>query len=291
MKLTADSRRSLRPSSPEPAIAVTTRARTPTIRSVALPAEHGGWGLTLEPAVLGVLLAPSLAGVLLGVAALLAFLARTPLRLLLRRLRAERPAPTPVSDDRARLARRVALLELVAMGVALLAVVALTQDASWMWPLVIAGPLFAIAFWFDLRAASRHLAAEIVGSLAVAAVAPMATLAGGGAMTLALGAWLILGARVFSSIPHVRAQVQRIHGRVAPSGPTRNGDLAALAIAAAAVLLEPAMLWGGVAVVGLVLVQRVTLARPPRPARVLGARQMVLGFTVVGFTAVGTWLA
>jgi hypothetical protein len=258
---------------------------------VALPAEHGGWGLTLEPALLGVLLAPSLAGILLGVAALLAFLARTPLRLLLRRLRAGRPAPTAASEVRARLARRVALMELVAMGVALLAAMALTQSVSWMWPLVIAGPMFATALWFDLRSASRHLAAEIGGSLAVAAVAPMATLAGEGEVTIAIGAWLILGARVISSIPHVRAQVQRIHGREAPSGPTRNGDLAALATASAAVLLEPAMLGGGVAVVGLVLVQRITLARPPRPAKVLGARQMMLGFTLVGLTVVGTWLA
>ena len=42
--------------------------------------------------------------------------------------------------------------------------------------------------------------------------------------------------------------------------------------------------------VGLVVIQRVTLVRPPRPARVLGVRQMVLGFGVVAATAAGTWL-
>ena len=41
---------------------MTTSDRRPTLRSVAMPAEHGGWGLTLEPGILGVLLAPSLAG-------------------------------------------------------------------------------------------------------------------------------------------------------------------------------------------------------------------------------------
>lgn len=46
--------------------------RRPSLRSVAIPAEHGGWGLTLEPGILGVLVAPDLAGVLLGLAALLA---------------------------------------------------------------------------------------------------------------------------------------------------------------------------------------------------------------------------
>jgi hypothetical protein len=253
---------------------------------VALPIEHGGWGLTLEPAVLGVLLAPSLAGVLLGTAALLAFLSRTPLRFLLRRSR----APKTAAGERVRLARRVAVLELVAMGVALLGAFTLAQDASWMWPLVIAGPMFAMALWFDLRSASRQLMPEIVGSLAVAAVAPMATLAGGGAVTLAVGAWLILGARVVSSIPHVRAQVQRVHGRQAPPGPALTGDLAAVAMAAAAVLLAPAVVLGGLAVIGLVVIQRMTLARPPRPAKIVGVRQMALGFMVVAATAIGAWL-
>jgi len=265
---------------------VSTRPRTTSLRSVALPIEHGGWGLTLEPAVLGVLLAPSLAGVLLGTAALLAFLSRTPLRFLLRRSR----APKTAAGERVRLARRVAVLELVAMGVALLGALTLAQDASWMWPLVIAGPMFAMALWFDLRSASRQLMPEIVGSLAVAAVAPMATLAGGGAVTLAVGAWLILGARVVSSIPHVRAQVQRVHGRQAPPGPALTGDLAAVAMAAAAVLLAPAVVLGGLAVIGLVVIQRMTLARPPRPAKIVGVRQMALGFMVVAATAIGAWL-
>ena len=57
--------------------------RDVSLRSVALPREHGGWSLTLEPAVLGLIVAPSLAGVALALAALLAFLARTPAELYL----------------------------------------------------------------------------------------------------------------------------------------------------------------------------------------------------------------
>ena len=40
-----------------------------------MPAEHGGWGLTLEPVLAGLLISPSVQGVLLGVAAVLTFLA------------------------------------------------------------------------------------------------------------------------------------------------------------------------------------------------------------------------
>ena len=57
------------------------RAARPVWRTVAIPSEHGGWGLTLEPALLGLLVAWSGAGVCLALAALVGFLARTPLKL------------------------------------------------------------------------------------------------------------------------------------------------------------------------------------------------------------------
>jgi hypothetical protein len=261
------------------------------MRSVALPTEHGGWGLTLEPGILGVLLAPSAAGVLLAGAAMLAFLVRTPLRLVLRhQLRPGERTSTELGSARRQLASQVAIVELLAIGFALAGTALVAEDPNWMWPLVVAMPMFAIAFLFDLRASSRHLVPEIVGSVAVAAVAAMGTLAGGGSGAMALGAWLILSARVLSSIPHVRAQVRRIHGREAPPWAGIIGDLAALGTAAVAVVLEPSLLVGAIAIGGLVVVQRITLARPPRPAKILGVRQMALGFAVVGATAIGAWL-
>ena len=257
-----------------------------------MPAEHGGWGLTLEPGILGVLLAPSIAGVLLGVAALLAFLLRTPARLiLLRRLRSGERMPTEAAQARQRLAMQVALVELLAIGLALAGAAVLAEDPDWIWPLVLAMPMFVIATFFDLRSESRHLVPQIVGSVAVAAVAAMGTLAGGGSGALAIGAWLILSARVFSSIPHVRDQIRRIHRRDVVPRSGVIGDLAAIWTAAMAVLLESSLALGAAAIVGLVVVQRVTLAQPPRPARALGVRQMILGFSVVGVTTAGVWLS
>lgn len=46
----------------------------PLWRSVAVPSEHGGWGLTFEPVLLGLIVAPSWAGVAIGVAAIVAIL-------------------------------------------------------------------------------------------------------------------------------------------------------------------------------------------------------------------------
>jgi hypothetical protein len=51
-------------------------------KAVALPTEHGGWGLLGEPVVLGLVLAPSASGACLGLAALAGFLSRHPLRLV-----------------------------------------------------------------------------------------------------------------------------------------------------------------------------------------------------------------
>src|SRR5690606_32178120 len=62
-------------------------------RTVALPAEHGGWGFTSEPVLLGLLVARSPAGAWLGVAAFGAFLARHPLKLVLGVLRRSKRFP------------------------------------------------------------------------------------------------------------------------------------------------------------------------------------------------------
>src|SRR6478736_3133505 len=75
-------------------------------RAVVIPSEHGGWGLTAEPALLGLLVAPSIAGGALAVAAFLAFLLRTPLKVVLVDRRRHREL------ERDRLARRVVVLEL-----------------------------------------------------------------------------------------------------------------------------------------------------------------------------------
>src|SRR3990170_8834085 len=78
------------PVKPHTPVAPTPAARKATavpvdvrMRLVALPAEHGGWGLLLEPIALGLALAPTAAGALLGLAAIGAFLARHPLKIAL----------------------------------------------------------------------------------------------------------------------------------------------------------------------------------------------------------------
>ena len=70
------------------------------IRPIALPVEHGGWGLLFEPIVLGLLLAPSLAGLFLSVGAMGAFLARHPFKLAVGDWRRGRRIPRTALAER-----------------------------------------------------------------------------------------------------------------------------------------------------------------------------------------------
>ena len=62
------------------------------LRVLALPPEHGCWGLLLEPIVIGLVAAPSRAGALIALAATGVFLSRQPLKVLLNDVAAGRRA-------------------------------------------------------------------------------------------------------------------------------------------------------------------------------------------------------
>src|SRR5690606_22748321 len=144
----------------------------PAWRAVALPDEHGGWGLSAEPALLGLLVAPSWAGGALAAGAVLAFLARTPLKLVLVDRWRGRWLP------RTRLAARVAAAELALLAALGAAALALAGPA-WLVPVAAAAPLVAVELWFDMRSRGRRLTPELCGAIGVSAVAAAVALAGG----------------------------------------------------------------------------------------------------------------
>lgn len=256
----------------------------PTWVGVAVPTEHGGWGLTAEPVLLGLLLRPSGAGVLLGLAALVAFVLRSPLKVVLVDLFRRRWLP------RSRVALAIAGLEaavLIALAVGAWA----WADGSWLWPLLIAAPLVVLELWFDMRSRGRRLVPELAGAVGIGAVAAAVVLAGGGPTGLAVGAWAVLAGRAVTSIPFVRVQITRLR---TGAGSVVQSDIAqavGVALAAAAVVGDRALLAGAAAVAAIAVVQGVAVRRPPVPAKVLGLRQMALGLGLVVVTAVGVWVA
>ncbi len=261
-------------------------ARRSGLRAVAVPSEHGGWGLVAEPGLLGLIIAFSGAGGALAVAAVVAFLARTPLKLVLVDRRRARSLP------RTALATRVAAIELTALTVLVVAAVRLSSAPFW-WPAVAAAPLVGAQLWFDGRSRSRRLLPELAGAIGVCAVAAMIVLAAGGSSRLAGAAWVVLAARALTSIPHVKDQVLRLHGHATSPARARAllaADVSSLALAAAAVALDRRLLAGAVAVLAVHGVQRVTDRGPlPRPV-VLGIRQSLMGLGVVLAAGIGAHL-
>ncbi|MEZ5374684.1 MAG: YwiC-like family protein [Microthrixaceae bacterium] len=267
-----------------PGPATSAPLRRSQLRAVALPSEHGGWGLTLEPVLLGLIVAHSVAALALGLATVLAFLARTPLKLAAVDARRGR------SLERTRLARRVAALELAALAV-LVAVAFATATPGFWWPILGIAPLMAVELSYDVRSRSRRLVPELAGAIGIAGMAAMMALAGGRSAALALALWAILAARAIAAIPTIRDQVMRLHGR--PSSPTLPwvGDATALLVAVVAAVAEPLVTAGAVAVGAAILVQRALIAWAPTDrAVVLGIRQTVMGLAVVVATALGVLL-
>ena len=256
------------------------RTRNP-IRAVAMPSEHGGWGLTIEPGLLGLLVAPSLAGACLAAAALVLFVLRTPLELALVDRRRHRRLP------RTRLAERVAAAETALLAV-LVAVAAITaHDGRWWIPAVVAAPLVAVELAYDIRSRRRRLVPELTGAVAIAAVVAAVVIAGDGDPRLAAGLWLILAARVTTSIPHVRAQIDRLHSRDWQPGIILASDLAAVVVAGVAVVLDGRIIVGAAVLIAVVVVQQVRRRRPVAPVKIIGISQMALGFAVVAASAIG----
>jgi hypothetical protein len=250
------------------------------LRTVALPTEHGGWGFTLEPVLLGLLAAWSPAGLLIGVAALGLFLAHRPARLVLGDLRARRRA------DRTGVAVAFAAGYGLGAAVALGAAFVVSEHPFWP-PLVAAVPLLVIQALYEASRRTRDPVREVLGPAALGSVATAIGLAGGMAATLAYGLWLVLAARVLVSVPYVRVQVRRLRDRPAAPVPTfvvQAATLAGAAAAAAAGWIP----WSAMASLAILTVVEVaTLRFPPPRVTVLGAGQVAAGLFVVLGTALG----
>jgi hypothetical protein len=249
---------------------------------VALPVEHGGWGLLVEPVVLGLVLAPSRAGVCLAAAALAAFLVRHPLRLaLMDRRRGVRYPRTAVAWG---LALGYAVLALVFLLPARL----LSRDAFWV-PLALAVPTALVALVYDARGRGREALPEAAGAVALGSSVTAIALAGGLAVGPAYGAWGLLALRAVPAVLYVRARLRLDRGR--PAGRALALGSHGLALGAGVILalagLGP---WLGVVALALLLVRAgygLSDRRPPLRPKQLGFRELGWGASTLALLALG----
>ncbi|MDQ3917054.1 MAG: YwiC-like family protein, partial [Acidobacteriota bacterium] len=197
------------------------------LKTIALPFEHGGWGISLEPVLLGLLAAPSPAGLWLALATMGAFLARHPLKIVAGDRRRGR------QFARTTLARRFVLLY-GAVALAGFALSVLTAPGYlFLWPLALAAPLASAQLFYDAAGRSRSLLPEVAGSTGMASVAAAVGIAGGLSLPVAFGLWAVLAARVVPTILYVRARLSELHGKEAARRPALLAHALALAFVAA----------------------------------------------------------
>lgn len=244
-------------------------ARTVSLRPLALPAEHGGWGFLFEPMLLGLLVAPSWSGALIGTAALFGFLARHPLKLALQ------DAVRGRSYPRTPYCRALAAAYLLGGAVSLTAAV-MTSGARVLIPLGLVVPLALTQVLYDAHRRERELLPELSGAAAMASIAAAVAIAGGMRIVPAFGLAGIIVARTLPSILYVRAMLGRMLAWPAIALHVTAIPAVALyarpyAIAAMVVLLLRAM-WG--------------LSHEAPRAQTIGWREIVFGALTVALAAI-----
>jgi hypothetical protein len=249
-------------------------------RSIALPTEHGGWGFTLEPTLLGLLVAPTWAGFGLAAATAAVFLARRPVKLVSTDLVRKRRLP------RTRIALSFALgYGVLAAAGMILAVLA--ADGPFWWPLIVAIPFAAISLRADAQSRNRALLPELAGGIAMGSAAAAIAMAAAWDWAPAFGLWLVLAARSYAAIIFARAQVRRAKDQPHDRSGVMAAQVAAILVVSLAAALAIVPLLSALAIFLLGAGAFYSLARPPVPAKTVGWTQMLFGLMVVALTAIG----
>lgn len=253
-----------------------------TIRSVALPAEHGGWSFWLEPVLLAMLVAPSGTGIALVILSLASFLIRQPLKIAWIDLRKKKLyARTRVGVG------FVGLYGLIA-GLAFLASLA-GGGLPVIAPLIPAYIVALLQVWlFDIRGNSRHWMPEVLGASVMSVFAVSIALAGGWAIENALMLSLIIIARAIPTIFYVRARLRQIKsGDTRPQTAIILHIITPIMIAVLAVMGYVPML---TVLALLILTGRAVyfLYRGTIfPAKILGIQEVIFGLLLVIMTFIG----
>jgi hypothetical protein len=243
---------------------------------LALPVEHGGWSMLLEPIVLALLVAPSVAGSLIAAAALLAFLARHPLKLFVQDVRRRK------QFARTRICAWLALAYAGASAMALFPAVTMSGSRV-LLPLAAGALLALIQFALDLRQRGRSFVAEICGACATATTAAAIAVASHRSWEVALTLALLAASLTLPAILFVRAILR--HERR-----TTTMVLHGAAVIGAAILwqrgLTPAV---AIAVMAMLLLRAAIglQAKAIPAAKTIGIREAIAGAAAVLIIAAG----
>lgn len=253
-------------------------------RSVAIPAEHGGWGMLFSPILLGLLVVPSAAGLFLALTVIAAFLARTPLKIIWKdRQRGRRYART---------ATAIKILGVYSLVILFgLAGVLIAGGPLPLVPLFLVLPLAIVVLYFDLLSTSRRLLPELIAPVALSAVVASMALAAGWDWPHSVALWSIPLMRSIPAVLYVRARIRLDRGRPAAVGTAVLIHTLALALSLVLVWAELIPFLASVAFF-ILLVRAAFGLSPYRKAssiQRLGWSEIVLGLMTVILSAIGYW--
>lgn len=254
------------------------------LKTVALPVEHGSWGLVLEPILLGLLVAPTWGGALLVIAAFCAFLLRRPLNVTYSEWQRRR---------RHRMATAVSFIALYG-SIALLSFVGAVWLAGWsmLLPLVLALPFGLVFLWYDLTNQSRSWQAELTAPVAFSAIATSLALIDGWPAGQAYALWGVLVGRAIPSILYIRSRIRLDRGRPHNIWSPLAAHLAALVGVVGLIGLGLLPILPIVAFTLLLIRAAVGLSKYRRPVhiKIIGFTEIGLGLLTVLSVVVGYWL-
>lgn len=176
------------------------------VKAIALPTEHGSWGLVFEPLVAATAVAASIGSVWIILMVTGAFLARQPLKVLLNDWLSKRRLP------QTEVAFKFTLFYGAIAAVGLAGSLYLIESRAFL-PFAAMIPFAAYQIYCDAQRKSRDLLPELTGALAISSSAAVVALAAGWSMANALALWTIFAARLIPSILYVRARLRLEKGK------------------------------------------------------------------------------
>lgn len=256
------------------------------MKSIALPTEHGSWGILFEPLVVGIAVAPSPASVFIALLYIGAFLSRQPLKWYIADLRAKRNRPQTAA------ARGFAFAYLSIAAIGFFGTVAYA-GASALLPLILTAPLGAVTLWYDVSGKSRNVAPEMAGVLTLATSAAVCGLAAGWDLAPSIALTVIITLRLIPSMIYIRERLKLEKGKPSSFATPIVLHVAALAIVAILAWygLSP---WLPLAIFTFLLVRSITGSSDFRlklKAKQLGMLEVLFGTLVVASYIVGYYLS
>lgn len=254
-------------------------------RSVALPAEHGGWAMLISPILLGFLVVPSITAVFLALAIIASFLARTPLKIVWKD-----------SQKGRRFARTTAAMKVLVLYVFLIVVGfgGALYFGGWqpLMPLLAVLPLLLLLLYFDLFSTSRQLLSQLVAPIVLSSVTAGMALAAGWTWPYALALWSIPLMLSIPAILYVRSRIRMDKDRAAGARTAVFSHVLAaiVAIALAATGYIPALAALAIFILMLRAATNLSTYRRPMTIKQLGWSEIAFSLMTVFMSAIGYWL-